>query len=45
MLNKTTKHENKEQGKTQYETPQSKNHKVTQDKNETRIIAFARSVA
>ena len=31
ILNRTeNKHENKEQGQTQYETPRSKNHKATQ---------------
>ena len=38
MLKRTEKkkHENQEQGKTQHETPRSKNHKATQNKNYTR---------
>ena len=45
MLKGLTKHENKEQGKTQHETSRSKNHKVTQSKNNTRTTALERSVA
>ena len=36
MLKGLKKHKNKEQGKTQHETPRNRNHKVTQDKNNTR---------
>ena len=35
MLKKTETHENKEQGKTQQETPLSKHHKATQNENHT----------
>ena len=38
------KHENKEQGKTQHETPRSKNHKATHSKNNTRTTALEGSV-
>ena len=37
------KHENKEQGKTQHGTPCSKNHKATQNKNNTRATALERA--
>ena len=33
---RTEKHENNEQGKTQHETPRSRNQKATQDKNNRR---------
>ena len=39
------KHEDKEQGKPQHETPRSKNHKATQYKTNTKITALERSVA
>ena len=39
---RTGKHENKEQGKTQHETPRSKNHKATQIINNTRTTALER---
>ena len=42
---RTEKHENKEQGETQHETPRSKKHNITQSKNNTRTIALERSVA
>ena len=47
MLNRIEKqqHENKEQGKTQHETPRSKNHKALQNKNNTKTTALERSVA
>ena len=46
MLNRTEKkHEDKEQGMTQHETPRTKNHKATQTINHTRTTALERSVA
>ena len=45
MLKELKKHEDKEQGKTQYEVPHSINHKATQNKNNTRTTALERSVA
>ena len=41
---KGLKHENKEEGKTQHETPSSKNHKAIQNKNNSRTTALKRSV-
>ena len=41
----TEKHENKEQGKTQHETPFSKSHKATQSKSYIRTTVLERSVA
>ena len=45
MLNRTEKqqHENKEEGKTQHETPRSKKHKSTQNNNNTSTTALERS--
>ena len=45
VLKGPTKHENKEKGKPQHETPRTKTHKTTQNKNNTRDIALERSVA
>ena len=44
MLNRTAKHEHKEQGKTQHKTPRSKNQKATPNKNHTRTTALEWSV-
>ena len=44
MLKALNKHENKEQGKTRYETPRSKNHKATQCKNKSGITTLADSI-
>ena len=44
MLNRTEKHENKEQSKIWHETPRSKNHKSTENKKNTRAAALERSV-
>ena len=38
------KHQNKEQGKTEHETPCSNNHKATQNTNFTRTAALERSL-
>ena len=46
MLKWTTKHEDKEHGKTlKHEVPRSINHKAAQNKNNTETIALQRSVA
>ena len=46
MLKGTTKHEDKEQGKTlKHEAPRSINHKVTQNKNNIGTTALERAVA
>ena len=42
---KKQQHEHKEQGKTQHETPHSKNHKATQNMKYTRTTVLERSVA
>ena len=45
MLNRTEKHENKEQGMAQHEMPRCKNHNATQTKNHTKTTVLERFVA
>ena len=45
MLKGLKKHEDKEQGKTEYEVPRSISHKATQNKNNTGTTTLERSVA
>ena len=42
---RTEKHKDKVQGKTQYKTTRSKNHKASQSKNNNRANALEQSVA
>ena len=45
MLKRTEKHKNKEHDKTKHDTPRSKKHKATQNKNNTSTTALDRSIA